>query len=464
MYPNRHMRVAMIRLAQISILICMVHCSPSVREVDPMDGLKREGKLVILTRNAPTTYYLGGDGYQGFEYELALAFANHMNLEADFRVLDNTADILDAVNNNEGHIAAAGLTRTAVRAARYRFGPNYAQVEQQLICGRGQSIPKNLEDLKARSLVVVANSSYEERLRALRMENLDLTWTATHDAEAEQLMDQVQQGEIDCTVVDSLIVDINRRYYPELKVGFSLSKSEPLAWVVAPDYVDLLDEMDTWFAEREQQELLEHLREKYFDYVPHFDYVDLKVFSNRVSKRLPRFKETFQKAADRYDLSWTLLAAQAYQESHWDVNARSRTGVRGIMMLTLRTADHLGIKNRLDPTSSIIGGARYLAQIKRHLPETIQEPDRTWIALAAYNVGSGHVEDARKLAVEQGLDPDRWRDLRQVLPLLSQRRYYKKTRFGYARGREPVIYVQRIRNFHDLLVRQLGEANEAMAD
>jgi membrane-bound lytic murein transglycosylase F len=127
--------------------------------------------------------------------------------------------------------------------------------------------------------------------------------------------------------------------------------------------------------------------------------------------------------------------------------------VRGIMMLTRNTMQHLGInKSRHDPQASIEGGALYLASIKKKLPKRIKDPHRTWLALAAYNVGFGHLEDARILAQEDGANPDKWEDVKKYLPLLSQKKWYKKTRYGYARGREPVRYVENIRSYYDILV------------
>ena len=149
-----------------------------------------------------------------------------------------------------------------------------------------------------------------------------------------------------------------------------------------------------------------------------------------------------------------------YQESHWNPDAVSPTGVRGIMMLTEATARQLGVEDRVDPRQSIFGGARYLRRIKRKIPERIAEPDRTWLALAAYNIGFGHLEDARILTQANGGDPDRWEDVREHLPLLADPKWHTRTRHGYARGGQPVHYVENIRYYYDVLLwldeRQLG--------
>lgn len=179
--------------------------------------------------------------------------------------------------------------------------------------------------------------------------------------------------------------------------------------------------------------------------------IERTIFLRHMRTRLPRYLVMFKHEARRHDLAWQLLAAQAYQESRWNPRAVSPTGVRGIMMLTRNTSSAYGIENRHDPRSSIRGGARHFARLLKRVPATIEEPDRTWVALAAYNVGMGHIKDARRLARQMGKDPDRWSSLREVLPLLAQKKYYRSLPYGYARGWEPVVYVKRIRAFEKLL-------------
>ena len=178
----------------------------------------------------------------------------------------------------------------------------------------------------------------------------------------------------------------------------------------------------------------------------------------QIKNRFPKYQKLFQEAAAKYDLPYLLLSAQAYQESHWRANARSPTGVRGIMMLTLETAKAMGVKSRLDPKQSIFGGARYMSSlIKKRFADEVKQPDRTWLALAAYNVGRGHLHDAQSLAREQGLNPFLWGDVKQVLPLLSDKKYYSRLKYGYARGNEPVRYVQRIREYQHILENELNK-------
>ncbi len=190
---------------------------------------------------------------------------------------------------------------------------------------------------------------------------------------------------------------------------------------------------------------------------PDLAWWEIHRFHHHIETRLPRYRRLFEDVAQAYEISWTLLAAQAYQESRWDPHAVSPTGVRGIMMLTRKTASSLGIQNRSDPTKSIEGGARYFQSLKKRLPDHIGKADRVWIALAAYNVGMGHIKDAQRLARRMGKNPNSWEDLKTMLPLLARKSYYSTLQYGYARGWEPVQYVKRIRNYHAVLEQYFRE-------
>ncbi|MGD9000118.1 MAG: membrane-bound lytic murein transglycosylase MltF [Granulosicoccaceae bacterium] len=420
-----------------------------------LDRILENKKLVVVTRNAPTTHYEGRDGLAGFEYELVSAFARHLGVEVEFVIEDNLAEILTRVARGEVDMAAAGVTRTVQRQNGFLFSDPYQNVTQQVVCRRGGVRPTQPADLVGLSLAVPAGTSYVERLEKLQQTIPQLAWQTAHDHDTESFLEQVWDRQLDCTIGDSNIVALNRRYFPELSVRFAISEPEPLAWLLPKTAHGLQERANNWLAKFRASGELAQLRNKYYGFIDVFDYVDTRVFTRKVGRVLPRYRKKFEAAAQKYGLDWSLLAAQAYQESHWRPHARSPTGVRGIMMLTLATAKEVGIKSRLNVEQSIRGGARYLARLRDRLPDSIEEPDRTWIALAAYNVGMGHIYDARRLARQQGKDPDRWHDLKAVLPLLSQKQYYRKLKYGYARGREPVRYVQRIRDYHDMLLQAL---------
>jgi membrane-bound lytic murein transglycosylase F len=436
---------------------CDAKLNESQKDTRSLREIQDSGKLVVLTRNAPTTLYTDREDKQsGPEYDLVESFAASLGLEVEYKLKNSVQEIITAIENAEGDLAAAGLTITEQRRQRFIFGPAYQDVTQQVVCRRDNVQPEAIEDLLGLNIVVIAGSSYVERLQVLRAQYPELTWQETTTEDTEQLLRAVWNREIDCTVADSNIVDINRRYFPELIAPLNLNEAESLGWMMSAERSDLQAAIKTWLESFRESGALSVLQERYYGFVEVFDYVDTRIFIARIRSRYPKYKKFFKEAAAKYELSEMLLAAQAYQESHWRANARSPTGVRGIMMLTLDTARAMGVKSRLNAQQSIFGGARYMARlVNNRFAEDVAEPDRTWLALAAYNVGRGHLHDAQTLARDQGLNPYLWNDVKQVLPLLADKRYYRNLKYGYARGSEPVRYVQRIRDYQLILENEL---------
>jgi membrane-bound lytic murein transglycosylase F len=452
-HPGRH-------LASLLLIVTLAGCGWSDDEPSgsTLEAIQESGELRVLTRNSPTTYYYGRHGEQGLEYDLAKRFAAELGVELRLVVIEDIGELLDALADGKGHLAAAGLTITPNRRERFDFGPSYQNVQQQVVCRRGGEVPRDWKDLAGVDLLVLSDTSYVERLREIKQVMPDLEWRETGRLSTEQILKRVWRGEVDCTVADSNIVALNQRYYPELVVAFPITEEQQLAWALPKEADALQAKLETWFGELEDRRELAAIRDRYYGHFHIFDYVDIATFQRRIKSRLPRYKHLFRRAARDYPaFSWELLAAQAYQESHWYPRAKSPTGVRGMMMLTLTTARSLGIRNRLDVRNSIRGGAEYLARMWERLPESIEEPDRTWIALAAYNVGMGHIWDARRLAERFNRDPDSWNALKEMLPKLSQRKYYKTLPYGYARGTEPVKYVRRIRQYFQILQQRFSK-------
>jgi len=434
---------------------CLLGCSMGDGS---LDAIKASGKLVVLTRNAPTTYYFDAEEQAtGPEYEMAESFASSLGVQTEYKLFSTTDEILEALEQGQGDLAAAGITRTPGRENRFRFGSVYQEVAEQVVCRKSGNRARKPADLVGLKIAVSAGTSYEESLRLLKANHPDLLWQADTALNTEQLLEKVWLKEIDCTVADANIVAINQRYFPELIVTFDLTKPRPLAWAVEADSGDLQKAMKIWFAQFQSQGEMGQVIERYYDFIEKFDYVDTKAFQKAVRKKYPRFRPAFEEAAKRHDLDPILLSAHGYQESRWNPRAKSPTGVRGMMMLTLTTAKALGVKSRLDPYESIMGGAEYFSKLLRRFDDAVKNPDRSWLALAAYNVGRGHLHDAQKLARQLGKNPYVWNDLKEVLPLLSQKKYYKTLKYGYARGREPVRYVQRIRNYRDIMEKELDK-------
>ena len=413
----------------------------------------QRGEMVVLTRNAPTTYYEAQNGqYAGLEYDLVSAYAEHLGVKLRFVIKDTQEAVLASLDQGEADFAAAGLSITPQRSIKYLFGPSYQSVHQQVVCRRNHNgIPEFIDELQGREIRIPSETSYAERLQQLQNEHPRLHWQQDSEADTELLLWRVWKRELDCTVSDSHILALSQRYYPELTPAFELNDYAQLAWVLPDNARYLQADMNKWQEQYIHTGGLNDLMERYYGHLEAFDYVDSRRFRNAILRVLPKYRRWFKQAAQQYGLDWTLLAALAYQESHWNPYAKSPTGVRGIMMLTQPTAKQLGVNNRLDAKSNIFAGAEYLAQLYTRLPASISEPERSWMVLAAYNMGYAHWQDASDLAEQMGLDPQRWIDLEQVLPLLSQRRYYKNLPHGYARGYEALEYVGRVREYHQIL-------------
>lgn len=409
------------------------------------------GELVVATLNGPTSYYMSGGEPTGYEYELVQQFARDHDLEVRFEVVDNLEDLFEAVNNREVHIGAAGLTVTPARQERIQFGPAYKNVVQQLVCHDDLEAPGEYNALTDYRITVLAGSSYAETMAEITAEHPEIGYTQREAGSAMPLLTAVNRKNIDCTVADSNLVAFARRRYPELEIAMPLTEDQPLAWAVAPDTDGLSESLDAWFTQSHENDFLQALDERWYGHLQEFDYVEVVSFLERLDERLPRFRRYFEMAAEEAPFDWTLLAAQAYQESQWDPDAESPTGVEGLMMLTNITAEEVGIEDRTDPRQSVVGGAAYLTDLYERIPEDVTGPDRLWFALGAYNVGMGHIYDARRLAEQRGLDKSSWDDLAEVLPLLSEPEVYRNLRHGYARGHEPVQYVRNIREYYAML-------------
>ena len=436
-----------------SLCLFMVACGESEQTsgVDRFNRIIENKELVILTTNQPTTYYIDRDDRPaGPEYDMTQAFSTSIGVKARYVEHDSTEAVIDALRRGEGDIAAAGLTVTAQRAEEFDFGPVYMDISEYLVCHRDAAFVKSIEELRGLEIVIPAATSYAD---TLYKEYPGVDWSQSEKLLTPALLEKVRDRTIECTVSDSTIFDINRRYYPEIAVRFTLHKGAQLAWMYAKNNPRLDAAIHQWFEKYRQSGDYARDVEKYYGHIDVFDYVDIQKFKRRIEKRLPKYKKWFIQAADENGIRPGLLAAQSYQESHWNPKAKSPTGVRGIMMLTQPVAKSLGVKSRLDARSNIFAGAKYHAKMKAMFDDSVAEPDRTWMALAAYNVGRGHFRDAQGLARKLGKNPNLWIDMKEVLPLLADKAYYKDLKYGYARGNEPVAYVTRIRDYDDILVQ-----------
>ena len=419
---------------------------------DALDEIRASGEITVLTRNNAHCYHIYREQPMGFEYDLAKAFADYLGVE--LRVVTPTWEgLLGGLNAGRGDFVAASMSITPSRQKEVDFSHGYLAVHQHVILHKSDGNTKKIENLAGRIIHVRRGTTYEETLKRLKAKGLDIEIKLYDDMPTEELIRMVAEGEIDVTVADTHIAHLNRRYYPDVRIAFPLGKPLKLGWAVKKGEKALLDAINRFFEQIIGEGTFQKTYDQYFANVEIFDYVDLKKYHRRIEKRLPKYEEIIRNAAKRYGFDWRLIAAMIYQESHFDPGAKSYTGVRGIMQLTLETSKEMGVENRLDPKESIKGGVRYLRKLYNKF-EGATEPDRLLMALASYNVGYRHVQDAQTIAEEMDLDPNSWAALEQTFPLLCQPKYYRKSRSGYCRGREPVRYVNRILTYYDILKRE----------
>ncbi len=424
-----------------------------VEKPSTLERIKEDGVLRVVTRNSPATYFQDRNGETGFEYELVKRFADDLGVKLEIETADNLDDLFSQLGKPSGPVlAAAGLVSSEQRQGQARFSHPYLEVTPQIIYRNGKSRPTNAAGLVGKRILVLKGSSHAEQLAELKKQYPGLEYEESDQVEVVDLLRMVDEGQIDLTLVDSNELAMNQVYFPNVRVAFDLGDARDQRWAVAAgEDNSLLNEINEYLDKVQKNGTLQRLKDRYYGHVDVLGYVGAYTFAQHLQERLPRFEKHFRTYAKQEQVDWRLLAAIGYQESMWQPEVTSKTGVRGLMMLTQRTAQAMGVSNRLDPVQSIRGGAKYFMHVKEQLDDSIKEPDRTWFALAAYNVGGGHLDDARKLAEREGLNPNKWLDVKKMLPRLSQKKWYSKTRYGYARGGEPVHFVANIRRYYDIL-------------
>lgn len=428
---------------------CQIDSDPK----SELDKIQERGTLRVGTLNNQLSYYIGPDGPTGLDYELAKRFANDLGVKLEMKPAYRLAELFPALERGEIDMIAAGLSQTPERLKSFRAGPTYYYVSQQIVYKKGQWRPRNLKQLidKQVPLVVVKGSHFEDTLITTQQDNPGLVFRSDDNSDVNDLMQKVAKGELALTMADSVELSLTQRIYPSLALAFEVTEDQPISWFMRrSDDESLYALLIEFFGQLKQSGKLAKLEEKYLGHVESFDYVDTRAFIRALDKTLPKWEPLFKKHAKEFD--WRLIAALAYQESHWNPVAKSPTGVRGMMMLTLPTAKSVNVTNRLDPEQSVRGGAEYLRRIVERVPDSISEHEKIWFALASYNVGYGHMMDARRLTKRQGGDPDSWAEVKDRLPLLKKKKYYSSTRYGYARGDEARKYVENIRRYYQSII------------
>jgi len=422
------------------------------RTTGDLDSIRARGSLRVITLNNPVHYFLYRGRQMGFDYEIAGLAARKLGVRLELVVPPSRDLVFDWLLEGRGDIIAATLTATPERRGILAFSRPYLFVEELVVRkARAGERLASVHELRGRSIHAWKSSSHYRTLQRWRPAVGPFTIEPIpEDMEYEEILDRVASGEYPLAVVDSLVLEAELPHRDDVEAAFSLSagQRQPIAFALRPGNPRLQEFLDGFVSEIVGSLELNDARDRYFRKSRGLDRARAR--STAGGGRLSPYDEILKKHSKRYGLDWRLMAAQAYQESLFDPDAESWAGARGVFQLLPSTGLELGFEDLSDPDSGIHAGVRYMHQILERLEPRVALKHRLRFALAAYNAGFGHLQDARRLAAEQGLDPDKWfGHTEKAMLLLGQPRYYQRARHGYVRGSETVRYVSEIQNRYD---------------
>ena len=419
-----------------------------------LENVFQKGSITVASFTSPNTSYGHHSGSSGLEHSLASRFSDELDVNLVIKHYERLDDIYTAVENGEADFAAANLIPENSHYGKLRVSVPYLFTEPRLIYPRKQKRPKSLASIENATILVSANSLSKSQLEKFETQYPKIKWLKTKHLYTNQTLNLLANNDVDYAIINTNDYDRYRPIYPQLKSAFSLTRPQAVRWVFSKDGDNsLYMAAHNYLVNTKKENGIQKLNQQLYKHIDSINYSSARIYQRHIKKRLPRYRDTFQKAADQYDFDWRLLAAVSYQESAWNAKAISPTGVRGLMMLTQRTAREMGVYNRSNPEQSVEGGAAYLRKLIDRQPEQMQAEHKIWFGLAAYNAGYGHISDARQIAKTQGLNPYNWHSVKDYIPLLQQPRWYKDTRFGYSlSASQALTYVENVRRYYDLLL------------
>ncbi|RBP48540.1 transglycosylase SLT domain-containing protein [Arenicella xantha] len=425
-----------VELILVSALIFLAAVQYYLRpQSQSLDQVIASGELRVLIADEPDSQYMLNRQHFGFEYDMLSELANDLGVTLSLDVVPY-GELFTLLSSGAGDIAVGGILDSPfVHRVSQPTIPWY-QAKTTVIYKRGTQRPKNLKDLQGAEILAGARYYQLKELEAL---NLVDDYRSEYD-----LFAAVDMGE-ERFVLSTNYRALNAKHYmPYLNRSFILPEKVGVVWALPKRYDSALLERINLFLEGAlERKLPNKLATSYFKSPNRLSTYDVLAIHRKIKTEFPEYEFAFRKAARRGRLDWQLLAAMAYQESRWSNEAKSPTGVRGIMQLTTETARSLGVDDRLDMSQSIDAAARYVRELKAQLPDDIKEPERTWFAIGAYNAGLKHIRNAYHEAKKRGLDNTKWRSVREVLPTL----------YGepFSKGGQAKHYVDRVQIFTDII-------------
>ncbi|AOS96988.1 Membrane-bound lytic murein transglycosylase F precursor [Microbulbifer aggregans] len=425
--------------------------NPYYRHVGDLDKIKERGVLRAVTRNHPGTYFMWKGRVMGYEYELLKKFAKQLDVRLEIIVAPTHKELFTMVRDGKADIAASLLSATKARdEAGMDFGPAYMK-EAVGIVGRPDDKIEVLSDLNGRTIHLLRSSSQFDIVMELLESHPELRDVKVdielvpEELTIPQILDRVADGEYDLTIADDVTVRLEHHWRDDIVNLYDLKIEENIyAWMVREGNPQLLEAVNEFFNDPEIVKLRNTLFHKYFD-EPKRTRDEIKSLSEK--GEISPYDKLVKKYAEQYDFDWRLIVAQMFQESTFNPKAKSWVGARGLMQVMPDTGKQVGEhKNLFDPETSVRAGLKYLEWLHRKFEDKGISPENMmWFTLASYNAGLGHVYDAQDLAEEKGWERKVWfGNVEKAMLLLSEKKYYSKARYGYARGREPYDYVRKI--------------------
>ena len=431
------------------VLININGCS---KESSKLKQIKSNGILRIALVADPPHYFPNKVKERGYDFELVSHYATSIDVELEIIKTNTSNEIIFLLNQEKVDIGILGSS-PEFDQKNIENVVTYNNSKWYVIGNRAnRQLPKSIGSIEPNTMIVANGSNASFMLHSIGEDYPSLLWDELKNTNVRSILERINENHSKISIISEDIYAYYQYLFPETKKIFVLPIKYPSRWLVKNNNnLSFLYSINSFFNKYKQNGKLEKIGKTYYEHLSAFDYVDIRYYLKRINKKLPKYKKYFVEAAKNSALDARIIAAVSYQESHWNRKARSPTGVRGMMMLTLDTAKRVGVKNRLNAKQSIFGGAKYLKILYESFSNTIEEPDRLWFTLAAYNIGLGHVEDARTITKSQGDNPNSWIDVEKHIPKLSQKKWYKKTRHGFARGYEPIEFVRRVRRYYDIL-------------
>jgi len=430
-----------------------IDVAESFKRTPQLTQVTDRGVLRVATLIEPTLYIPDSYRPQGLEYDLSQQFAERLGVKVDYVVVPTIEAAYAALADNRVDIAAAGLAIDPARQQQFAFGPPYLTVSRKLIHAADKPPPQGLADLAGQTIALASGSASQQWIQGLGRQGSPASLITEERQDQLAILEGIRRGEVDYGLTLSHIALLAHKLSDDVAIGPAVGPPVSLAWAFSRKADDsLLNAAGQFFAEIRSDQQLKGLVDRHYAQFERLDESLSRRFLQDLEHQAAPYLVTFRRAGERYQIDWRLLASVGYQESKWQPDAVSHQGAYGLMQITLPTARELGLTDPGNPTANIMSAAKYIAQLRGLVPEEAEEPDRTYLALAAYNVGIGHLSDAIELTRHQGGDPSQWADVRTRLPQLSEPTIYRDMRYGYARGSETVNYVENIRAFHDLMI------------